>query len=157
MKRKHRVRYKNIHNLFMQPHPHLGYVSTMNFRAFRDIDIIQERISYTLRIVNWLNMKNRRLLHSIALFMKIINTKTPPYLYNKITYRSDVHNLNIRFRGTLTPPIYFSESFKRSFSYNIAQCVNGLPMDVRAITNKRLFRISLFNLLYDEQMGVLTG
>ncbi|KAJ8914711.1 hypothetical protein NQ315_017421 [Exocentrus adspersus] len=37
--------------------------------------------------------------------------------------KSDVHNLNIRFKGRLTPPVHRTERFKRSFSYQITKKV----------------------------------
>lgn len=55
-------------------------------------------------------------------------TKTPLYLYNQISFRSDVHNLNIRFeKKTLTLPIHKPALFERYFSYNIAKLWNSIP------------------------------
>ncbi|KAK9881892.1 hypothetical protein WA026_018089 [Henosepilachna vigintioctopunctata] len=62
-----------------------------------------DRVTYKLRVSRWLTMENRRRLHSAMLYFKIIKYKTPPYLYNKIRFRSDVHTLNVRSRGLLTP------------------------------------------------------
>lgn len=112
-----------------------------------------DRISHTLHTAKWLNMKNRRFLHSAALFSKIIANKMPPYLFNKITYRSDVHNINIRFKGNLTPPMHATEIFKRSFSFNIVCCFNNLPQNIRNAFNIRRFKTLLFKRLLAEQNG----
>ena len=63
-----------------------------------------ERISHKLLDLKWLNMANRRKLHAACLFHKIISNKSPSYLYNKISFRTDVHNVNVRFKGIITPP-----------------------------------------------------
>lgn len=81
-------------------------------------------VSYKLRELGWLNMFNRRALHSICLYYKIIKFKVPPYLYNKLKFRTDVHNLNIRRKNLLTIPSHNKEMFKKSFSYNVANLIN---------------------------------
>lgn len=86
----------------------------------------RQNISHKLAEAAWLNMSNRRLLHSACLFHKIIINRTPNYLYRKITFRTDVHNVNIRFKGRLTPPIHHSELFKRSFSYQVVNIYNSI-------------------------------
>ena len=113
-----------------------------------------ERISHTLQLAGWLNMKNRRLLHSMVLFFKILSNKSPPYLINKITYRCDVHNLNIRFRGTLTPPA--TETFKHSFSYNVANHPNNVPQFIKKIDSFQRFKSTLAKWLQDKQNWSLT-
>ena len=60
----------------------------------------------------------------VCFFYKIIKYKTPPYLYNKIRHRTDVHNINIRNRNSLTIPAHNKELYKRSFSYCIANYLN---------------------------------
>lgn len=86
-----------------------------------------DRISYTLKLTNWLNMRDRRYLHSLCLFHKIISLKCPIYLYKKISFRSDVHHINVRSRGLLTPPMHRTTFFERSFTYNIAKIYNATP------------------------------
>lgn len=86
------------------------------------------RVSHRLKDLKWLNMTNRRKLHSILLFCKIIKHHSPPYLYDKITFRTDVHHLNLR-RNTLTIPKHRSQFFKRSFSYNICRDINAISLN----------------------------
>ncbi|CAH0559663.1 unnamed protein product [Brassicogethes aeneus] len=80
--------------------------------------------------IGWLNMSERRLLHSLVLFNNVVTYKCPPYLYNKIKFRTDVHTLNIRNRLNLTIPRHKSAIFQRSYSYNIAKWYNLLPDSV---------------------------
>ena len=87
------------------------------------------RISHKLQEISWLNMHDRRKLHATCFYYKILKFQTPPYLYNKITFRSDIHNLNLR-RKSLTIPKHKNEFFKRSFSYNIALSINSLYLNL---------------------------
>lgn len=109
-----------------------------------------ERISHKLKDIGWLNMKNRRILHCNCLYHKIIITKTPPYLYNKIRFRTDVHNLNLRFRGNITIPLHFTELGKRRFTYCIAKYYNQLPLELKTLSLPR-FRHQLKRKLFTEQ------
>lgn len=52
---------------------------------------------------------------------KIIITLTSPYRYNKITYRTDIPNINLRFRGNIRIPVHYTEFGKRTVSYQIAK------------------------------------
>lgn len=38
----------------------------------------------------------RRKLHCFTIYHKMINTRTPSYLHNKIKFRSDIHKVNIK-------------------------------------------------------------
>ena len=86
----------------------------------------RDHISPFLYQSGWLNMYNRAMLHMANLYFKIIKFKSPPYLYQKLSFRTDVHDLNLRRRGMLTVPRHRKEVFKRSFSYNIANTLNTL-------------------------------
>lgn len=89
-----------------------------------------QHISHKIAEVGWLDMATRRTLHAACLFHKIISTKVPHYLFNKISYRTDIHNLNVRFKGLLTPPRHSTAFFERSFSYNIVKMFNALPCNI---------------------------
>ena len=71
----------------------------------------REHISHKLFDVSWLNMKNRRLFSSLCLFQKIIFFKYPKYLYRKITFRADVNNLNVRFKGQIISLLHKKRHF----------------------------------------------
>lgn len=80
-----------------------------------------DHISIKFRKTKWLNMVNRRNLHFACLSQKLFNMKTPPYLHEKLTFRTDVHNLNIRFKSILRLPRFLKASFKSSFTYNFSK------------------------------------
>lgn len=84
-------------------------------------------VRHKLKDAGWLSMKQRRTFHSAVLFHKIMQLKKPSYLHKKIIFRTDVHNLNVRFKGTITPPIHKTSLFERSFSYNVSALYNAIP------------------------------
>lgn len=111
------------------------------------------RISHKLREVGWLNMSNRRVLHSACLYHKIIANRVPAYLHRKIVFRADVHNVNVRFKGRLTPPLHKTEMFKQSFSYQVTKVYNNLP-DIRHLPLPG-FKKWYKKFLYDKQLNVV--
>lgn len=103
----------------------------------------REHISRWIKDIGWLNMSNRRLLAASVLYHKILLNKCPPYLHNKIRFRTDIHNLNIRRKSLITPPIHKTKFFERSFSFNIYKTYNALPADMKKIKNFKVFKYKL--------------
>lgn len=108
-----------------------------------------EPVSFLLKDVQWLNMQQRRKLHSACLFHGILRFKSPPYLYNKIRFRSDVHTLNLRYRGLLSPPPHHTAAFLRSFSFNIYSLYNGVPASLKTLNS------SNFKIFYKHELLTL--
>ena len=77
-------------------------------------------ISCKLMTANWLSMENRRACHRSMFYFRVLTDKSPPYLFDRLTFRTDIHNIGTRFRGcTLSIPRHNTQLFKRSFSYLI--------------------------------------
>lgn len=93
-----------------------------------------DHISHKLKSAGWLNMQDRRLVQCLTFYHKIIISKSPPYLYNKIRFRTDVHNLTTRYRNLISPPLHKTTMFKRSFSYQIYSLYNDIPIDIKGST-----------------------
>lgn len=98
----------------------------------------RKRISHKLKCIPWLNMEKRRYLHSACLFHKIIKLKSPPYLYNKIKFRTDIHNINIRRKDELSVPVHKHSFFERSFSYNVCKVYNSIPPEYKTLPIDKL-------------------
>lgn len=111
----------------------------------------REHISHKIKEINWLNMANRRLLHALVCFQRIVTTKSPPYLYNKIRFRTDIHNLNVRRKSLITPPLHKTVLFERSFSYNICKLYNKIPADIKYITNINKFKYEMRQIILGGQ------
>lgn len=114
----------------------------------------RQPISHKLTEIQWLNMARRRSLHFACFVHKIINDSSPPYLTRKIRYRTDVHSINIRRKDMVDIPAHFTQQFKRSFRYNCAKTVNGLPLDVHKFS-RYTFKLAIKKFLFDEQTSKL--
>lgn len=90
-----------------------------------------EHVSHKLKELRWLPMKERFSFISLCLFHKIILYKCPPYLYDKLNYRTDIHNVNIRNRNKLSCPAHRTSIFERSFQFNIYKLYNAIPDEIK--------------------------
>nr|CAI5835546.1 unnamed protein product [Callosobruchus analis] len=110
-----------------------------------------DHITHKLNDAHWLNMKNRRLLHACCMYLSLIRLKEPQYLIDKLEFRTDAHNVNLRHKNLLTTPSHNTEQFKRSFSYNIVRVYNNLPEAMRNLPSKSLIKIKLTQMLMSQQ------
>lgn len=108
----------------------------------------REPVSHKLREAKWLSMEDRRKLHAATLFHSIIIFNRPSYLTNKIRYRTDVHALNLRYRGYISPPPHSTTFYERSFSYNIYMLYNGISEQFKALS-VGAFKIKFKKFLFD--------
>lgn len=108
------------------------------------------RVSHKLKDVHWLNMFHRRKLHQGCFFYKILKFKTPEYLYKRLTFRTDIHNLNLRHKNILTIPKHKKEIFKRSFSYNIATLTDIMD-DPNFVASCGVFKTNYRKILFGRQ------
>lgn len=106
-------------------------------------------VTQKLLDMNWLSMNKRRFLHCATLFNKLLLLKKPVYLHRKLTFRSDIHNVNIRRKDLLTMPRHHTTGFQKSFSYMICKVLNIMPPDL--INNKNsLFKRKLKKMLLEN-------
>nr|CAI5862090.1 unnamed protein product [Callosobruchus analis] len=54
-----------------------------------------DHISHKLKDANWLHMKNRGMIH-------ILKSNEPQYLFEKMKFRTETHNVNLRSKHQLT-------------------------------------------------------
>jgi hypothetical protein len=95
-----------------------------------------------LNNANLLKMSARQELMFACLLFDTIHTKTPTYLYQKLTWCS---NSNRPVRGSraiiLQFPRHRSAAFKGSFRYRATKCWNNIPPPIREIKNKNNFKL----------------
>ena len=91
----------------------------------------REHVSHWLGRTGWLNMQQTRTLHSLSMFHKIVCSHKPSYLYSRITFRTDVHNINVRRRMDVSVPRHVSAAYERSFTYMVSSLWNMVPIHVR--------------------------
>lgn len=97
-------------------------------------------ISHKIKEIGWLRMSERRILHCLVLYHKVILNRTPSYLHEKIMLRQEVHNVNIRFKNFISPPPHNTAIFQRSFSFCIYKYYNQLPKIMKEIKSIELFK-----------------
>nr|CAH7741509.1 unnamed protein product [Callosobruchus chinensis] len=102
-----------------------------------------DRVSYKLKELDWLNMAGRRKALSLCLYHKLIYTKKPTYLYNKIRFRTDVHNVNVRSKGLISAPHHRTTFCKRGFKYNLYKEYNDIPLYLKEKFNVKQFKFAL--------------
>lgn len=96
------------------------------------------RTSLSLKLIGWLNMIDRRYLLTCLFVHKIIVFKSPPYLLARLSFRTDVHHLNLRHRGLLSIPKHRTSLFRKSFSFFAVSIYNSLPISVRSLSPQSL-------------------
>nr|CAI5855310.1 unnamed protein product [Callosobruchus analis] len=107
-------------------------------------------VSHELSEIGWLIVHHRRLLHAACPYHWIIICKKPIYLYAKIKFRTDVHTLNIRFKGLLSLSRFFHVFLKRSLVYQICSVYNSIPKDDKRLTDLR-FKPKYKQILFNRQ------
>lgn len=95
----------------------------------------RDHVSAKIVEIGWLHTERRRILHCCSFYHKIITTKKPQYLLNKLRFRTDIHNINIRFKNTLTPPQHKTTLYRSSFTYNSAKLYNRIPANLKLLSS----------------------
>lgn len=90
-----------------------------------------DSVSQHLRTLGWLPMSKVWEMHLLTMTHSIIKTNAPEYLREKISYRSDIHGVQVRSRNTLSIPKYRTSIFRRSFTYMSVKLYNGLNDGIR--------------------------
>lgn len=110
-----------------------------------------EHISRFYKEINWLKMDDRRLLHFSSFLIKIINDpSSPSSIRERLIFRHDIHDRNVRFRTRLTMPHHQSAMFQRGFSYNAVRCYDLIPTEFLDLNVNR-FRVKYRKYLLDLQ------
>nr|CAH7728998.1 unnamed protein product [Callosobruchus chinensis] len=109
-----------------------------------------DRVSHKLKDLDWLCMDSRFQLHALCLFHNLVTSKTPPYLYNKICFCSDVHTVDTRNKNLITAPCHKTKLFERSFKFNIYKLYNSIPSRAKCLSIAG-FKEFVLNYLYSQQ------
>lgn len=85
-----------------------------------------DRVSAKIHQVGWLKLDNVYKYHMSVIVKRILSSSSPPYLREKISFRRDLHNVNVRHVDQISLPRFYSAIFSRSFTYNTAKIYNSL-------------------------------
>lgn len=79
-----------------------------------------------IRSLNLLKLHERRFISYVLLVSKVVTSSKPVYLYDRIQFRHNSHDLNLRQNFSLTVPSHNTAKFRASFSYLSAYLCNRL-------------------------------
>lgn len=101
-----------------------------------------DHVSQCYKDLDWMNLKQRRQLHNLLLFYKIINTQRPSYIVQSFQFLADSNNYSTRSVATklLTVPLHHTTSFEKSFQICTVRLWNSLPSEIRNLQNLSLFK-----------------
>ena len=105
------------------------------------------RITSSERLLNelgWEKMETRRTVHRQTLFYKIVNSLSPPYLWqicNLIPHNTDAYNL--RRNNSLLVPFIHKEIFCKSFFPKTVREWNNLSVDTKRSESVQSFKNKL--------------
>lgn len=92
----------------------------------------RDHVSYTRKLLGWLNMEGRRDLHFMVFVQKLMTQPTPSILLEKLVTRDKIHDINVRNKLTLTMPQHSTSMFKRSFTFNAIKLYNKVPNSIKS-------------------------
>lgn len=97
-----------------------------------------DHVSQSINNLSWLNMKNRRLHHLGNFVINLINEpQSSCSLKNMLTFRTQVHSVNLRNVQRLTMPHHHTALFKKSFMFNAIKLYNSLPTNLLSMNDKQ--------------------
>ena len=111
----------------------------------------RDNVTYYLAELGWLNMRQTRQLHVAGLAHRIVQNKSPDYLYEKLTVRTQHHQRNLRNKLHYHLPSHKSALYKRTYSYIFPQTLNKLPPFFMSLQSKSFIK-NLKNLLLNDDI-----
>ena len=116
----------------------------------------RERCNYdSLRKkIGWLDMKQRRMLHSLTIMFKILTGRAPEYLRDSVTLVGEMHALNTRRQ---TNNIWIgkdirSKIHRNSFIFYTSRLYNEIPEDIRKCKSVPSFKNKLTKFLINNAL-----
>ena len=100
--------------------------------------------------IQWLDMKNRRIFHSLTLMFKILNGLAPEYLRDTVTMVSELHERNTR--ANTNKNIWICKNVKSkirrsSFAFYAAKSFNEIPENIKNSKSVQTFKNKLMKFL----------
>lgn len=92
-----------------------------------------DRVSSKILQLGWLKIDRLHEYHLSVFVHKLLATSSPPYLREKINFRYNMHNANLRFINLLSTPHHHTAMFRRSFSYNSVKIYNKISDDLKGL------------------------
>lgn len=92
-----------------------------------------DHVSHKIRELQWLDVSHLYDYHLSVFTHKILLTASPPYLYEKLIFRRNMHGSNLRNTFQLDIPKHRTSTFERSFIYNAVNVYNNLGSSLKSL------------------------
>ena len=100
----------------------------------------RDHISPFLKKLGWMNMFNRRLLHSYTLMFKIDKNLAPQYLADLVPRSRNIHNHNTRSANNFRSCKCNLATKQNSFFPKIPSLYNKLPLNIKNVSTVHNFK-----------------
>ena len=104
--------------------------------------------------INWLSMKDRRILNGLSLLYKTLNGKGPDYIRDMFTLVSEISERNTRTypSNIWIPTGHVSAIHRKSFKFYIPKIWNSLPENIKNSNTIQTFKKKVKNALLQEEI-----
>ena len=104
--------------------------------------------------LNWMDMNQRRIAHSLVILYKILNGHGPSYLSDLFTQHFEIRERITRtFSGNIyLPNINASARHRKSFNIYISRVWNLLPDNVKSSSTSNSFKIKIKKLFLNKSV-----
>ena len=125
----------------------LRFIFNIKKRQRCNYDSLREKIG-------WLDMKQRRMLHSLTIMFKILTDRAPEYLRDSVTLVGELHGVNTRSQ---TNNIWIgkdirSKIHRNSFMFYTSRLYNVLPENIRKCKSVPSFKKKLTEFLKNNAL-----
>lgn len=101
---------------------------------------------------NLMKMAARRKLHLATLLFDVVLSKTPEYLFRKLSWSKNHNTIKTRASSyLLLTPRHRTAAFRGSFKFAASRCWNDLPPPLRLLKSVHCFKIKYKKHLLEEQ------
>nr|CAI5836532.1 unnamed protein product [Callosobruchus analis] len=110
-----------------------------------------DHISRHLCDINWLKVKQLYLFLLLTFVQRMLWTRNPPYLLDKLITKSTMHNFNVRSTHLLAIPRHRTALFQKTFLYNAVHYYNKLSVQLIETKSIQAFKTQLKEFLLTQQ------
>jgi hypothetical protein len=106
--------------------------------------------------INWLSMRDRRILNGLSLLFKTLDGKAPDYICDMFTLVSEISERDTRTypRNIWIPNVHYSAIHLKSFKLFISKIWNALPVDIKNSKSVFAFKKRVKTALLNEEITI---
>ena len=114
-----------------------------------------DHVTPVLQRLGWLPVQDMLNFRDAVMTFKCIKGLAPPYLSEKFELRSELHNVNTRYKNDLNIPLYTSASGQRTFYFRAVTLWNNLPNNIKDINVLGSFKSEYKRILLDQFLDTI--